>query len=338
VDDAVDWPGERRYAARMRYVDVNGVRLSAIGLGTWQFGSKDWGYGTGYAQNEAGRIVARALDLGVNVIDTAEIYGRNESERIVGRAIAGRREDVFVATKLLPIMPFASVVERHGRASAQRLGITTIDLYQIHFPNPVVPISEQMRGMRRLVDGGVVDRVGVSNFSLRRWRDAERAFGRPVLSNQVQYSLAVRKPDAALVPYAATHDRLVIAYSPLAKGLLSGRYNATNLPKDSARANDPLFLPENVVAAHTLIETVRAVAKNHDATPSQVALAWVVSHPNVVAIPGASSLTQLESNVAAADLELADDEIRELAAASDAFHPVRGPAATTKIVKRRIRR
>jgi aryl-alcohol dehydrogenase-like predicted oxidoreductase len=338
VDDAVDWPGERRYAARMRYVDVNGVRLSAIGLGTWQFGSKDWGYGTGYAQNEAGRIVARALDLGVNVIDTAEIYGRDESERIVGRAIAGRREDVFVATKLLPIMPFASVVERHGRASAQRLGITTIDLYQIHFPNPVVPISEQMRGMRRLVDGGVVDRVGVSNFSLRRWRDAERAFGRPVLSNQVQYSLAVRKPDAALVPYAATHDRLVIAYSPLAKGLLSGRYNATNLPKDSARANDPLFLPEIVVAAHTLIETVRAVAKNHDATPSQVALAWVVSHPNVVAIPGASSLTQLESNVAAADLELADDEIRELAAASDAFHPVRGPAATTKIVKRRIRR
>jgi aryl-alcohol dehydrogenase-like predicted oxidoreductase len=322
----------------MRYLDVNGARLSVIGLGTWQFGSKDWGYGSGYAQNEAGQIVARALDLGVNVIDTAEIYGRNESERIVGRAISGRRDDVFVATKLLPIMPFASAVERHGRASAQRLGITTIDLYQIHFPNPVVPISEQMRGMRRLVDGGVVDRVGVSNFSLRRWRAAERAFGRPVLSNQVQYSLAVRKPDAELVPYAASHDRLVIAYSPLAKGLLSGRYDATNLPKDSARANDPLFLPENVAAARELIEAVRVVAKNHDASPSQVALAWVVSHPNVVAIPGASSLTQLESNVAAADLQLSSDEIAELTAVSDAFHPVRGPVATAKIVKRRIRR
>jgi aryl-alcohol dehydrogenase-like predicted oxidoreductase len=119
---------------------------------------------------------------------------------------------------------------------------------------------------------------------------------------------------------------------------LSGRYDATNLPKDSARANDPLFLPENVVAARDLLETVRAVAKNHDATPSQVALAWVVSHPNVVAIPGASSLTQLESNVAAADLQLSSDEIAELTAASDAFHPFRGPAATAKLVKRRIRR
>jgi aryl-alcohol dehydrogenase-like predicted oxidoreductase len=322
----------------MRYVEVNGARVSVIGLGTWQFGSKDWGYGSDYAQNEAGPIVARALDLGVNVVDTAEIYGRNESERIVGRAIAGRRDEVFVATKLLPIMPLASVVEKHGRASAQRLGIDVIDLYQIHFPNPVVPVGEQMRGMRRLVDGGVVRHVGVSNFSLARWRAAERKLGRPVLSNQVQYSLAARKPDADLVPYAVANDRLVIAYSPLAKGLLSGRYDATNLPKDPARANDPLFLPENVIAARDLIETVRTVAKRHDATPSQVALAWVVSHPNVIAIPGASSLAQLESNVAAADLQLSDDEIRELTAASDVFHPVRGPVATAKVIKRRIRR
>src|SRR5437879_5356977 len=294
----------------MRYIEVNGVRLSVIGLGTWQFGSKDWGYGADYAQNEAGPIVTRALDLGVNLVDTAEIYGRNESERIVGRAIAGRRDEVFVATKLLPIMPLASVVERHGRASAKRLGIDIIDLYQIHFPNPAVPIPEQMRGMRRLVDGGVVAHVGVSNFPLAKWRAAERALGSPVLSNQVQYSLAVRKPDAELVPYAAASDRLVIAYSPLAKGLLSGRYDATNLPKGAARENDPLFLPENVVAAHDLIETLRTVAKSHDATPSQVALAWVISHPNVVAIPGASSLSQLESNVTAADLPLSGAQVR----------------------------
>ena len=321
----------------MRFVEVNGVRLSVIGLGTWQFGSKEWGYGSDYAQNDAGPIVTRALDLGVNLVDTAEIYGRHESERIVGRAIANRRAEVFVATKLLPIMPLAPVVERHGRASAQRLGIDKIDLYQIHFPNPVVPIAEQMRGMRRLVDAAVVEHVGVSNFSLGRWRAAERALGSPVLSNQVQYSLAVRKPDADLVPYAASSDRLVIAYSPLAKGLLSGRYDATKLPKGSARANDPLFLPENIAAAGDLIETLRGVAKNHDATPSQVALAWVVSHPNVVAIPGASSLAQLESNVAAADLQLSGDEITELTAASDAFHPVRGPAGAIKVVKRRIR-
>jgi aryl-alcohol dehydrogenase-like predicted oxidoreductase len=195
-----------------------------------------------------------------------------------------------------------------------------------------------MQGMRRLVDGNAVRHVGVSNFSLGRWRAAERALGSPVLSNQVQYSLAARKPDRDLVPYAAANDRLVIAYSPLAKGLLSGRYDITNLPTDSARANDSLFLPENVTAARDLIDAVSAVAKAHDATPSQVALAWVISHPNVVAIPGASSLAQLESNVAAADLELGHDEIAELTAASDAFHPVRGPAAAAKLVKRRVRR
>src|SRR5689334_21213938 len=128
----------------MRYVEVNGVRLSVIGLGTWQFGSKDWGYGADYAQNEAGKILDRALALGVNLVDTAELYGKNESERIVGRAIAGRRDDVFIATKFAPISPLASVIEKHGRASAERLGVDAIDLYQMHWPNPLVPIAEQM--------------------------------------------------------------------------------------------------------------------------------------------------------------------------------------------------
>jgi aryl-alcohol dehydrogenase-like predicted oxidoreductase len=322
----------------MRYVEVLGARMSVIGLGTWQFGSKDWGYGPDYAQNEAGRILERALELGVSLVDTAEIYGKNESERIVGRAIANRRDDVFLATKFAPITPLASVIEKHGRASAARLGVDTIDLYQLHWPNPVVPISEQMRGLRRLTDAGLVRHVGVSNYSLKRWRAAERAFGAPVLSDQVQYSLAYRKFDADLVPYARDNDRIVIAYSPLAKGLLSGRYDSTNLPKDPARARDMLFLEENVVRAHELIETLRAVAKSHDATPSQVALAWVISHPNVVAIPGASSVAQLESNVAAAALELTTDEIGQLTAASDLFQPIGGPAGAAKLVARNIRR
>jgi aryl-alcohol dehydrogenase-like predicted oxidoreductase len=234
-------------------------------------------------------------------------------------------------------MPLASVVEKHGRASAARLGVHKLDLYQIHWPNPVVPIAEQMRGMRRLLDAGVIDHAGVSNFSLARWRAAERALGSPVLSNQVQYSLAVRKPDVELVPYAAANDRLVIAYSPLAKGLLSGRYDATNLPKNSARMFDPLFLPENVVRAHDLIERLRTIAKTHDATPTQVALAWVISHPNVIAIPGASSVAQLEANVAAAELQLSSDELAELTSVSDSFHPVRGAAGGVKMLGRRIR-
>jgi len=322
----------------MRYLDVSGVKCSRIGLGTWQFGSKEWGYGTEYAEGEAGRIVARALDLGINFVDTAEIYGRGSSESIVGRAIAHRRADVFVATKFFPIMPTASMIDKHGRKSAERLGIDKIDLYQIHWPNAVVPITQQMEGMKRLQSARVIDHVGVSNFSLARWRAAETALGSPVLSNQVQYSLAVRKPDQELVPYAEANDRIVIAYSPLAKGLLSGRYDATNLPKDSARRNDPLFVPENVARAHDLIETLRSIAKTHDATAAQVALAWLISRPNVIAIPGASSVAQLEANAAAADLELDQSELAELTAASDAFKPLSTGAAYREIAKRRITR
>jgi aryl-alcohol dehydrogenase-like predicted oxidoreductase len=117
---------------------------------------------------------------------------------------------------------------------------------------------------------------------------------------------------------------------------LSGRYDATNLPKNSARMFDPLFLPENVVHAHDLIEAVRAIAKTHDATPTQVALAWVISHPNVIAIPGASSVAQLEANVAAADLQLSGDELEELTSVSDRFHPVRGASGGVKMLSRRI--
>ena len=322
----------------MRSIEVNGVRLSVIGLGTWQFGSKEWGYGEDYAQNETGRILQRALDLGINLVDTAEIYGRGESERIVGRYLDGRRNEAFVASKVLPIAPTANYVERHGRASAERLGIDTIDLYQVHWPNPAIPISQQMQGMRRLQDAGVIKAVGVSNFSLARWKAAEAALGSPVLSNQVQYSLVARKPDADLVPYAQANDRLVIAYSPLGMGLLSGRYDADHPPQGTARLNNSLFLPENLERARPLIAALREIAAAHGATPAQVALAWVVHHDNVVAIPGASSVAQLEANAAAADLELSPDEMGRLTRASDDFHPVKGVSGISRVIKRRLKR
>ena len=320
----------------MRYVDVSGVRLSVIGLGAWQFGSREWGYGPGYAEGEAGRIVQRALDLGINLVDTAEAYAFGRSERIVGKAIAGRRDEVFVATKLLPVAPVAPIIERRAKGSARRLGIDVIDLYQIHQPNPVVPLRAQMEGMRRVVSSGLVRHAGVSNFSLSRWQAAEAAYGGPVLSNQVRFSLVDRRPLADLVPWAAGHDRLVIAYSPLGQGLLSARYDATNAPRQGVRAMNPLFLPENLTRAHELLETLRELAKTHDATPAQVALAWVVRRPNVVAIPGASSVEQLERNAAAADLELSDDEDARLTAAAEAFRPLEGAAAVTRLVRRRL--
>jgi aryl-alcohol dehydrogenase-like predicted oxidoreductase len=321
----------------MKYVEVGGVRVSAIGLGTWQFGSREWNYGDEYAENEAIAITQRALDLGINLIDTAEAYAFGKSERIVGKAIAGRRNDAFLATKVFPILPLAPIVEQRGRASAKRLGVDQIDLYQVHWPNPIIPTSTTMQGMRKLVDAGVVRHVGVSNFPLAKWQRAEREFGGPVLSNQVQYSLAVRKPDRDLIPWAQANDRIVIAYSPLAQGLLSARYDGTNTP-GGVRSGNALFLPENIEKAKPLLDALREISKAHDASPAQVALAWVIRRPNVVAIPGASKVSQLESNAAAADLELSDDDDARLTEASDRFTPKSGAAALPDLVRARFGR
>jgi aryl-alcohol dehydrogenase-like predicted oxidoreductase len=306
----------------VRYREVGGARVSVVGLGTWQFGSAEWGYGEGYAAVEAAAIVHRALDLGVNLIDTAEIYGGGRSEVIVGQAIAdpGRRGQAFVATKVWPLAPVAAVVEQHGRRSAARLDIECIDLYQVHWPNPVVPTGSTMKGMRRLLDAGVVRHVGVSNYPLSRWQSAERALGTPVLSNQVRYNLVARKPERRLIPYAAANDRLVIAYSPLAQGLLGGRYDESHRPASMVRKASPMFMPENLRRVAPLLGALRDVAAAHDASAAQVALAWVLRRPNTVVIPGARTVEQLESNVAAADLDLTDDEDARLTAASDAFH------------------
>jgi aryl-alcohol dehydrogenase-like predicted oxidoreductase len=186
----------------VRYVENGGRGISVIGVGTWQFGSREWGYGKEYAGSEALAIVHRALELGVNLIDTAEIYGFGASERIVGRAIAGRRDDAYVATKVFPVMPLAPVVVNRGRASAGRLGVDRIDLYQQHWPNPVVGMSQSMEGMRRLRDEGVIEDVGVSNASAGQWATADEALGSPVRTNQVEYSLTARRPEKAVIPYA----------------------------------------------------------------------------------------------------------------------------------------
>ena len=174
----------------MRYLsidtDPNTARVSRIGLGTWQFGSREWGYGQSYAGQEAHAIVRRAIELGVTLFDTAEIYGFGRSERILGQAIGEDRESVFLATKIFPLLPVAPVVEQRAVASANRLGTRQLDLYQVHQPNPLVKDGTIMRGMRALQRVGLVSEVGVSNYSLERWRAAEHALGSRVLSNQVR--------------------------------------------------------------------------------------------------------------------------------------------------------
>ena len=295
----------------MKFVEVGAARLSAIGLGTWQFGSTEWGYGKDFASGEAGAIVKRALELGVNVIDTAEIYGTGRSERIVGEAIRGQREEVFLATKLFPIgLPF--MVASRARASAKRLGVDRLDLYQVHWPSPLFPPRSTMPRMKRLLDSGLVSHIGVSNHSLAQWQAAESALGGPVLSNQVRFSLIARGPEHELLPWAQQEGRVIIAYSPLGQGLLSGKYQKSP-PRNFRRARRA-FSDESRQRLQPLVDALGEIAAKHGATTSQVALAWLIRKPNVVAIPGASNVRQLEENVAAADIALTDDDDARLTA------------------------
>jgi aryl-alcohol dehydrogenase-like predicted oxidoreductase len=313
------------------------TRISRIGLGTWQFGSREWGYGQSYAGQEAHAIVRRAVELGVTLFDTAEMYGFGRSERILGEALGEDRESVFLATKLFPVLPVAPVVEQRAVASANRLGTRRLDLYQVHWPNPLVKDGTIMRGMRALQRVGLVSEVGVSSYPLERWRAAEQALGSRVLSNQVRYNLVDRSPERDLLPFAESTGHVVIAFSPLAQGLLSGKYHRGSRPRNRVRAASPLFLPENLDRAAALIAILREVADAHSATPAQIALAWVIHRPAVVAIPGASSLEQLESNVAAADIDLTEEEYRALHAAATEFNPITGPAVVPRLVRARFR-
>jgi len=306
----------------MKFLEVPGLgQVSRVGLGTWQFGSREWGYGEGYASDATIRIVARARELGVTLFDTAEVYGFGRSERILAEALGADREQVVVASKVFPVAPFPAVVRNRERASARRLQIRRIPLYQVHQPNPVVPDSVIMPGMRSLMQDELIGAVGVSNYSLHRWRQADDALGQPVVSNQVQFSLAHADPLEDLVPFAQRENRMVIAYSPLAQGLLGGKYSVDNRP-GGIRAANPLFGTENLRRVAPLLDTLRQVADAHNVMPAQVALAWLLSLPQVVVIPGASSVEQLELNVSAADLELDAPSQAALTAAARAFIPI----------------
>ena len=258
-------------------------------------------------------------ELGVTFIDTAEVYGFGRSERIVGEAIRGRRDGLVVASKLVPALPIPSVVGWQVRGSLQRLGIDALDLYQVHFPNPFVSPRSTMAPMRTLLEDGLVRHVGVSNYSLERWRAAERGLGRPVLTDQVRFSLAAPMPHWELVPYAKEAERVVIAYSPLGQGLLSGSHSVTDPAPADVRGRNRLFRPRSLRSAEPLLAALRETAAAHAATPAQVALAWLIGHGNVVAIPGARTVAQLEENVAAAELELSRAELDRLTAEAMRF-------------------
>ncbi len=305
------------------------MRVSRIGLGTWQFGSREWGYGDDYLREMAPALLRRAVELGITLIDTAEAYGPGRSEQVIGETLASlapeARSRLIVATKFMPIAPLEGIVARQAAGSRRRLQVDALDLYYAHWPNPFVSARRVMQSLRPLVESGLVRRVGVSNYSLEAWQAAEAALGAPVVANQVRFSLIAPGPARTLVPWAVSHHRLVVAYSPVGQGMLAG--DPAGATVRGFRALNPGHAARVRARIAPLIAVVGDVARTHGATPAQVALAWVLHHPNTVAIPGARTVAQLEENAAAADLALDDAELGRLTQA--AFEAADRPGTTS---------
>jgi aryl-alcohol dehydrogenase-like predicted oxidoreductase len=302
----------------MEYVTADGLPpVSKIGLGTMRFGEK------GFDPDLARALVRRALELGINCFDTAEAYGFGRGERLLGQALAAEgATDAMITSKYSPLLPLPPVTERHARASRTRLGVQQIPLYLLHMPNPLFPQRMIMRGFRQAQETGIIGAAGVSNHSLSQWQAAETALGHPVAANQILLNLLHRKPLDDLVPWAAHNRRLVITASPLGQGMLTGRYDHDHPPAGlpwprrlALRHSALPPTPANLRRLAPLLEQLRATAARHHVTPAAIALAWAISHNPVVVIPGASTISQLEANTAAADITLTPSEQQALTAA-----------------------
>jgi diketogulonate reductase-like aldo/keto reductase len=270
----------------MRELAGTGEMVPEIGVGTWQYHG-----GIGPLQ--------RGLDLGATLIDTAEIYG---SEGIVGQALKGRRQGVFLATKVSGDHLRHDQVIKAADASLKRLGVETIDLYQVHWPDRRVPIGETMQAMEQLVDAGKVRYIGVSNFSRREVEAAQAVLKRNrIVTNQIEYSLQRREVEADFEFYR-DNQITVIAYSPLGLGELLSNRNQPNL------------------------QTLRRVAAEAGKTPAQVALNWVLSRPGIITIPKSDRAERVEENCGASGWRLTPEQITTLEAAFPRSSAQRGLA------------
>ena len=261
-----------------RELGRSGEKVSTIGMGTWRVGVF-----TG-SEGKAEQIAAlrKGFELGINLVDTAEMYSAGRSEEVVGEAARPFRKDVFIATKVSPDnLRYDDVISACAR-SLQRLGTTYIDLYQVHWPNPNVPIKETMSALERLVTEGKVRHVGVSNFSVRETEEARSSLSKiDVVSNQVEYSLSARSVEENLLPYLAREKLTLIAYSPLARGRIATR------------------IPSDLLARYHL-------------TPAQAMLNWVTRDEHVVAIPKATNIGHLQENAASVSARLSDAEYQQI--------------------------
>jgi aryl-alcohol dehydrogenase-like predicted oxidoreductase len=301
-----------------RRLGTQGLEVSAMGLGCMGmsefYGSTD--------EDEAIRTIHRALELGVTFLDTADMYGPFTNELLVGRAIAGRRDEVELATKFgnvrgeqgerLGIRGDADYVRQACDASLERLGVDHIDLYYQHRVDKSVEIEETVGAMAELVEAGKVRYLGLSEASPETIRRANAVH--PITALQTEYSLWSRDPEAEILPTVRELGIGFVAYSPLGRGFLSGRFRSpSDFPEDDFRRHHPRFQGENFDRNMELVERVEELAGEKGVTAGQLALAWVLHRgEDIVPIPGTKRVRYLEENAAAAEIELSDDDLRRL--------------------------
>jgi aryl-alcohol dehydrogenase-like predicted oxidoreductase len=306
---------------------VAGRGAGAIGLGCMPI---SWAYGPG--EGDGFRVIERALDLGATLLDTAEAYGLGENERVVARAIAGRRDEAVVATKCgLTVEDVATY--RLGRdarpetvraaidGSLERLGTDRVDLWYLHRVDPDVPVEESVGAMAEAVAAGKALALGLSEVDLPT---LERAMAvHPIAAVQSELSLWTRDALAEVVPFCARHGIAFVAFSPLGRGFLTGALgSATTFAPGDMRGHNPRFTPEALAANQAIADAVRDVARRLDATPAQVAIAWVLAQgAHVIPIPGTRRIAYLEENLEAAELELTSDVLAELDALPEPVGP-----------------